>query len=112
MVTKLTSLCGKFAFVCGFLAPYLSGVLAAGQFNDRNNFEGWNCGKITSCGHYGRICGGYNAKGKGSDIQKTFQLPTGTYVVMMDFIKIDSWFVKQVGLVALLFSFHTAALII
>ena len=108
------SLCGKFAFVCGFIAPYLSGVSAAttGQFNDRNNFEGWNCGEITKCGKYGRICGGYNAKGKGSDIQKTFQLPTGTYVVTMDFIKIDSWFVKQVGLVALLFSFHTAALII
>ena len=76
------------------------------HFSNAHNFEGWNCGKITSCGHYGRICGGYNAKGKGSDIQKTFQLPAGKYVVMLDFIKIDSWFVRQVGLVALLFSFR------
>ena len=54
-------------------------------------FEGWNCGGITACGKFGQICGGYNAKGKWSDITKTFYLPAGTYSVELDFIKIDSW---------------------
>ena len=56
-------------------------------------FDDWNCGKITTCGDFGEVCGGYGAKGKGSDIKKTFILPAGTYSVQLDFLKIDSWFV-------------------
>lgn len=63
------------------------------KFDDTNNFEGWNCGKITSCGKYGNVCGGYNTKGKGHDIKQTFEVPAGKYSVTLDFIKIDSWFV-------------------
>ena len=43
-----------------------------------------------------QFCGGYNVKGKGSDIRKTFNLPAGTYSVELDFVKIDSWFVKAI----------------
>ena len=64
------------------------------NFDNPHDFEGWNCGKITSCGRMGHICGGYNAKGTGSDITKTFHLPAGSYSVELDFIKIDSWFVR------------------
>ena len=64
-----------------------------GDFNDPNDFEGWNCGKITTCGKFGNICGGFGIKGKGSDIKKTFTVPAGTYSVKLDFIKIDSWYV-------------------
>ena len=63
------------------------------KFYDRNNFEGWNCGGITTCGNLGQICGGYNVKGKGSELVKKYNLPAGTYSVELDFIKIDSWFV-------------------
>ena len=64
------------------------------NFDNANDFEGWNCGKITSCGEFGQICGGYNTKGKGGDITKTFvDLPAGKYSVALDFIRIDSWFV-------------------
>ena len=62
-------------------------------FDNVNDFEGWNCGKITSCGTYGNVCGGVNTKGKDSKITKTFDVPAGTYRVTLDFIKIDSWFV-------------------
>ena len=61
------------------------------RFDDLKNFEGWNCGKITTCGKH-QFCGGYNVKGKGSEIKKTFMLPAGTYSVELDFIKIDSWY--------------------
>ena len=64
------------------------------KFSNPEDFEGWNCGKITTCGVMGQICGGYNVKGKESDIKKTFNLPAGTYSVELDFIKIDSWFVR------------------
>ena len=57
----------------------------------QQEFEGWNCGEITTCSDFGQICGGYGAKGGTSDIQKTFELPAGTYSVQLDFIKIDSW---------------------
>ena len=60
------------------------------KFDNSNDFEGWNCGKITTCGKH-QFCGGYNVKGKGSEIKKTFMLPAGTYSVELDFIKIDSW---------------------
>ena len=63
------------------------------HFDDLRDFEGWNCGKITTCGKFRKICGGYNVKGKASDITKTLNLPAGTYSVELDFIKIDSWFV-------------------
>ena len=62
------------------------------NFDNPNDFEGWNCDKITTCGKFGNICGGYDVKTGGDDIKKTFILPGGhTYWVTMDFIKIDSW---------------------
>ena len=64
------------------------------NFDDKSDFEGWNCGAITSCGKFGNVCGGYNTKAKGHDIKKTFEVPEGTYLVSLDFIKIDSWFVQ------------------
>ena len=66
------------------------------SFKDSLDFEGWNCGKIATCGNLGQVCGGYNIKGQGSDIKKTFWLPAGTYSVELDFIKIDSWFVRVI----------------
>ena len=64
------------------------------KFDDRNNFEGWNCGSITTCGNFGQFCGGFNVKGTGAELKKTYtNLPAGTYSVELDFIKIDSWFV-------------------
>ena len=68
-------------------------AISASVFDDPIDFEGWNCGAITTCGVLGHICGGYNFKGEGSDIIKTFNLPAGAYSVELDFIKIDSWFV-------------------
>ena len=65
------------------------------RFNNLGDFEGWNCGKITTCGKH-QFCGGYNVKGKGSEIKKTFMLPAGIYSVELDFIKIDSWWVDEV----------------
>ena len=73
--------------LAGMFAVSISG------FNNVNDFEGWNCGKITACGDLGKLCGGYNVKGKGSDINKVFELPPGTYSVELDFIQIDSWWV-------------------
>ena len=64
-------------------------------FYDQQDFDGWNCGKITTCGDFGEVCGGFGVKGKGSEIKKTFDLPAGTYSVQLDFIKIDSWFVSM-----------------
>merc|ERR1712025_262489 len=62
------------------------------NFQKTNDFQGWNCVKITSCGSLGNICGGFNTKAKSHDIKKTFKnLPAGTYTVSLDFIKIDSW---------------------
>ena len=64
------------------------------KFNDVNDFEGWNCGKITTCGAMGQFCGGFNVKGSGADLQKVYtSLSAGTYSVELDFIKVDSWFV-------------------
>ena len=66
------------------------------DFEDTKDFEGFNCVKITICGSLGKICGGYNTKAKSHDIKKTYKnLPAGTYEVSLDFIKIDSWFVKD-----------------
>merc|ERR1712159_793839 len=62
------------------------------NFQKTNDFQGWNCAKITACGSYGNICGGFNTKAKSHDIKKTYKnLPAGTYTVSLDFIKIDSW---------------------
>ena len=63
------------------------------KFKNPNDFEGWNCGKINTCGEYGPICGGFNVKARESDIKKTYMLPAGKYSVELDFIKIDSWLV-------------------
>ena len=60
-------------------------------FDIAQDFEGWNCGEITTCGQFGQVCGGYNVKGAGSELTKTFDLPPGMYSVELDFIKIDSW---------------------
>ena len=64
------------------------------SFGDTEDFEGWNCGRITTCGEFGHICGGYKTKGKGSSLQKTYNgLGGGLFSVELDFIKIDSWLV-------------------
>ena len=64
------------------------------SFDDKKKgFDDWNCGQITKCGDFGKVCGGYGAKVKGSDIKKTFTLPAGIYSVQLDFIRVDSWFV-------------------
>ena len=68
-----------------------------GPKSTKTPFEGWNCGEITTCGQFGQVCGGYNVKGAGSELTKTFDLPPGMYSVELDFIKIDSWFVCMVG---------------
>ena len=62
-------------------------------FANPNDFEGWNCGKITKCGDH-QICGGYDIKGTWSEIKKTFMLPAGIYSIELVFIKIDSWCVR------------------
>ena len=69
---------------------YQPGIIFTHAFNNPNDFEGWSCGKITRCGKH-QICGGYNVKGAGSEIKKTFMLPAGTYNLELNFIKIDSW---------------------
>ena len=62
------------------------------NFNNDEDFQGWNCGTITNCGSFGKICGGHNTKAQSDDIKKTFKdLPAGKYEVSLDFIKIDSW---------------------
>ena len=63
------------------------------DFKDPDNFEGWTCGKITTCGKFGNICGGFNTKAKSHDITKTFTVTAGTYSISLDFVKIDSWLV-------------------
>ena len=65
-------------------------VVEYSAFENVNDFEGWNCGKITTCGKL-QLCGGYNVKGTGSDITKTVIVDAGTYYLELDFIKIDSW---------------------
>ena len=67
------------------------------EFNDKNDFEGWNCGKITSCGGYGNVCGGVDVKGKGSQLVQTYKVAKGLYSVALDFVKIDSWYVERVS---------------
>ena len=61
------------------------------DFEDDKNFQGWNCDKITTCGSFGKICGGYNTKAKSHEIKKTFKVDAGKYSIAFDFIKIDSW---------------------
>ena len=68
-------------------------TISVAKFNNAQDFEGWNCGKITTCGELGNVCGGHNVKAKGHDIKKTFTMSGGTYMVELDFIKVDSWFV-------------------
>ena len=72
-----------------------SPAISVSTFYDEKEFEGWNCGEITTCGSLGKICGGYGVKGEASDIKKTFALPPGNYSVQLDFIKIDSWLVSE-----------------
>ena len=79
-----------------YLAPVYTDLLLLNprEYHDPRDHEGWNCGAITPCGTFGQVCGGYKIKGKGDDLHKTFKLPPGTYSVQLDFIKIDSWFVR------------------
>ena len=56
-----------------------------------NQMNGWTCGAIQSCGTFGKVCGGYNQKGRGETIEKTYTVPTGRYLVQVGIIKIDSW---------------------
>ena len=78
----------------------IDNVIATKIFTPETNkfagtdFQGWNCGNITKCGKFGNLCGGFGAKGHGSDIKKTFTVPAGTYNVKLDFVKIDSWYVR------------------
>ena len=68
------------------------------NFQNAKDQHGWSCGKITKCGAFGNICGGFNVKGQSHDIKKTFNdLPYGgqTFEISLDFIKIDSWFVED-----------------
>merc|ERR1712025_1512723 len=71
---------------CGAFAPIRA------DFQKTSDQQGWSCGKITNCGSFGNICGGFNTKAKSHDIKKTFKnLPAGKYQISLDFIKIDSW---------------------
>ena len=58
---------------------------------DNGNMGGWSCDKITTCGSFGKICGGYNTKAKSHEIKKVFKVDSGKYSIAFDFIKIDSW---------------------
>ena len=58
---------------------------------DDGSMAGWSCDKITTCGSFGKICGGYNTKAKSHEIKKTFKVDAGKYSIAFDFIKIDSW---------------------
>jgi ABC-type multidrug transport system ATPase subunit len=70
-----------------------SSLLLPPPLNFESGINGWSCGAITACGTFGKICGGYGQKGKNADIKKRFDgLTIGeTYVMELDFIKIDSW---------------------
>ena len=66
-------------------------IYSTASFDD-DDMKGWSCGDITSCGSYGKICGGYNTKGAGATIEKTYVgLQPGLYSISLDVIKIDSW---------------------
>ena len=66
-------------------------VVARDDFDDGGQY-GWNCRGITTCGNYGKICGGYGLTGKGHVMTKAYPiLQMGTYYVSLDFIKVDSW---------------------
>merc|ERR1711871_994006 len=60
---------------------------------DDGKMNGWNCKQITTCGNYGKICGGYNETGKGYSMTKTFRnlRRWRSYTLTLDFIAIDSW---------------------
>eukprot|EP00935_MAST-01C_sp_MAST-1C-sp1_P002276 g2276.t1 len=75
---------------------------------DDNDQHGFSCGAITSCGSFGKICGGFMTKGNcrsghgqthacGKDrehafIRKQFNnYPAGNYQIQLDFIMVDSW---------------------
>ena len=60
-------------------------------FDNKRDFEGWNCGEITTCGNFGQLCGGFKTTGRERKIQQTFAVSPGEYIVSLDFIKIDSW---------------------
>ena len=55
----------------------------------------FTCGRETTCGSFGKICGGYDTKGRNDEIKLDVMVPAGngfTYYVTLDFIKIDDWF--------------------
>ena len=66
-----------------------------GDGRDSRVCPDFTCGRLTRCGSLGKICGGYNTKGRNDDIKLTVMVPADniyTYHVTLDFIKIDSWF--------------------
>ena len=67
-----------------------STVVHREDFED-NQMNGWSCGAIQSCGTYGKVCGGYNQKGAGDTIEKTYTVTTGRYLVQIGILKVDSW---------------------
>ena len=71
-------------------------AVSSSQFDSVNDFQGWNCGAVATCGKFGQICTGDNIRGMSKDLTKTFNLPAGTYSVELDFIKIDSWCVIDI----------------
>ena len=73
------------------LTKFLDSGSVTADFEDEHDYQGWNCNKITTCGSYGKICGGFNTKAKSHDIKKTFSVVPGKYSLSLDFIKIDSW---------------------
>ena len=74
--------------------PQASSTFLVSEQFERDAFNGWTCDRITTCGGFGKICGGYKVKARGTEITKTFQVPAGVYTVKLDFIKIDTWFVR------------------
>ena len=67
------------------------------QSSFNNSMDGWDCGQITTCGvdvsGFGKICGGYNTKGKNRHITRSISpLKIGTsYTFSTDIIIGDSW---------------------
>ena len=58
---------------CNIKATDLRGKVICESF-ENNNMHSWNCKQITSCGSYGRICGGF---------AQTVSILTYIYIVIL-----------------------------
>ena len=60
-------------------------------------------GAITSCGSLGKICGGYQTTTKNDVISKTVTglEHSSTYLISLDYVKIDNWDKDEKGFVSL-----------